>query len=92
MNGLSKITLRQSATATPATTATGLRPGWPEFVAALESRLDAGERAYGDSSFKRPPGELTAEIEEELLDVAGWGFILWSRLHRMRAALEKEQG
>jgi len=28
------------------------------------------------------------EIEEELLDVAGWAFILWTRIRALRDAVE----
>lgn len=50
------------------------------FVASVRSRLEAGKRAYGDDSFRRPPTELIDELTQEALDLAGWAFVLWSRL------------
>ncbi|MEI9940362.1 MAG: hypothetical protein WDO69_24360 [Pseudomonadota bacterium] len=57
------------------------------FVREVRKRLDAGRAAYGDKSFARPPAELVAELQQEALDLAGWGFVLWCRLEAMRAAL-----
>jgi hypothetical protein len=56
---------------------------WPEFVSEIRDRLEQGRRDYGDQSFLRNPGELAEEIRQELADVAGWAFILWSRLRRI---------
>jgi len=58
-----------------------------DFVLAVASRLRAGEREYGDRSFALPAARLADEIVEELEDVAGWAFILWCRLRKLRAAL-----
>lgn len=60
---------------------------WRLFASCVAKRLEVGRREYGDRSFSRDPSELVAELQDEALDLAGWGFILWSRLHRMRAAL-----
>jgi hypothetical protein len=56
------------------------------FAAEARKRLDAGRVAYGDASFSKAPAELVAELQQEALDLAGWGFVLWSRLERMRLA------
>lgn len=64
---------------------------WPIFAEQLLSRLDAGKRTYGDSSFDRPMSRLIVEIQQELEDTANWSFILWARLEQMKqkiAALE----
>ena len=76
-------------------------PGFDEYVSAVRGRLDAGHRQYGNSSFERPISEIFAEIAQELLDVLGWGYILWWRLMQLarsprfralyRAALEAER-
>ncbi len=55
-----------------------------EFAERIRARLDAGKREYGDSSFNRPRGELVDEIQQELLDVVGWSFILYSRLEKLK--------
>jgi hypothetical protein len=59
---------------------------WPDFVEETTRRLQAGQKAYGDASFHRPPDELAREVEEELLDVAAWSFILWTRVRSIREA------
>lgn len=61
---------------------------FPAFVAELRGRLEAGARAYGDRSFDRAPAELLGELEQEALDLAGWGFVLFERIRRARAAAE----
>lgn len=60
---------------------------WRLFASCVARRLDAGRREYGDRSFSRDPRELVAELQDEALDLAGWGFILWCRLQRMGDAL-----
>jgi hypothetical protein len=59
---------------------------WPEFVEMVEARLERGARDYGDASFTRPPIEIVGEVEQELLDVMGWGFVLWTRVSALKGA------
>jgi hypothetical protein len=47
-------------------------------------------QTYGDRSFQMHPAELSGEVEEELLDVTGWAFVLWVRMKSMRSRIEKE--
>lgn len=58
---------------------------FPGFVAAVSQRLEKGRDTYGDKSFDKPIGELLVEIEEELLDVCGWSFVLWLKLQSMKS-------
>lgn len=51
-----------------------------EFFRQIRERLKAGAREYGDASFQRPDAELHREIEEEILDIAGWSYVLWVKL------------
>lgn len=67
--------------------AKALATQWPQFVAMVEARLEQGVRDYGDKSFAKSPAALIGEIKQELLDVCGWGFILWDRLDRAEHAL-----
>ena len=55
-------------------------------------RLEQGAIEYGDKSFHRDPGDLLRELEEEALDFAGWGFILWYRLQRLKKDLAERRG
>lgn len=61
---------------------------WPAFAVAVRERLEAGRKAYGDASFERQPAELIGELQQEALDLAGWGFVLWCRLEAMRLAAQ----
>jgi hypothetical protein len=61
---------------------------FPIFAAAVGKRLEQGARTYGNASFHWDPAELTGEIEQELLDVCAWAFILWCRLRALRPAVE----
>lgn len=60
-----------------------------DFTAALHGRLEAGRATYADRSFERAPAELIAELEQEALDLAGWGFVLWVRLRALRSKAEE---
>jgi len=58
---------------------------WPQFMEAVRLRMEKARQAYGDASFSRPLAELAGEVEEELLDVCGWAFILWCRIAAIRS-------
>jgi hypothetical protein len=64
------------------------RPDRAEFFAALDAKLDQGERSYGEKSFDRPAWELLYELEQEAIDLAGWGYVLWERVRRIRGLAE----
>ncbi len=64
---------------------------WEPFLKEMEARLQAGYERYGDGSFERTlsgPDGLLAMVEEELLDIVGWGYINWTRLRRLRQLVE----
>lgn len=61
----------------------------PAFFRAVTERLEAGARTYGDASFARPLPATVAEIAQELLDLAGWGFVAWVRMAAVQAAAER---
>ena len=56
---------------------------WLQFNETMTRRLSEGHREYGDGSFERSPRDLLSEIEEELLDVVGWGYIMWCRIQEL---------
>ncbi len=58
---------------------------WPEFMEAIRVRLERGASEHGERSFTRAPAELCGEVEQELLDVCGWAFILWCRIAAIRS-------
>ena len=58
------------------------------FVDAVRARLAKGAVAYADRpAASRPLAELVDELQQETLDLAGWGFLLWRRLERLRGAV-----
>lgn len=64
---------------------------WPEFEQVLKGRLQDGYERYGDWSFDRPLESkegLLSMVEEEVLDIIGWSFIVWTRLKALRQAME----
>jgi hypothetical protein len=69
-----------------------VRVEWAAFAAAVGNRLAAGQRTYGDVSLEASPHALAGELEDELLDLAGWGFILWRRLRALRKRLPSRGG
>ena len=59
---------------------------WQLFVARAYKRLKQGALEYGDKSFSKDPLLLLDEIEEELLDVVNWTFILLQRIQKVKKA------
>jgi hypothetical protein len=62
---------------------------FPEFTQAVQRRLDAGRGSYGDRSFERPPAALLDELQQEALDLAGWGYVLFERIERLKTTLNR---
>jgi len=58
-----------------------------DFVADLQDRLNKGATEYENKSFSKDPLTLVQEIQEELLDVANWSFILYKRMRIIEKAL-----
>jgi len=63
-----------------------------EFLLSLSERLSAGAREYGNASFNRPVGQTAEEILSEVLDIAGWAYVLWVQLKTRLEALELAAG
>lgn len=57
---------------------------YSEYLIKLEERLIAGAKAYGNKSFDKDSHKLIGEIQEEILDIAGWSYILWQRLETLK--------
>lgn len=57
----------------------------------VTKRLKRGQEDYGDASFVASPVELLEEIQQELEDISGWGYILWRRLERAKARLQQQE-
>lgn len=66
-----------------------LREPWTEFLGKVESRLRRGAEEYGGTSLRASPPALVSEVEEELLDVVGWSFMLWLRVRAMAKNLKR---
>lgn len=62
------------------------------FITQLHAKLDQGAREHGDKSFDLSSPALVKELQAEALDLAGWGWILWDRLERLRVACEVAEG
>lgn len=58
------------------------------FFDRLHVKLEQGAREHGDKSFDLMSARLVEELQAEALDLAGWGWILWDRLERLREACE----
>jgi hypothetical protein len=61
------------------------------FVDDMLDRMDLGEEEYGDRSFSNDPLILANEIQEELLDVANWAFIMHNRIENLAVAIRKQR-
>jgi len=62
---------------------------YPIFIDKILSRLKIGAQSYGDTSFSYSPSLLGKNIEEEILDICGWSFVLWVRLQQLKKVLDK---
>ncbi len=58
-----------------------------DFASELQARLRKGADEYENKSFSKDPLTLVQEIQEELLDVANWSFILYKRMRIIEKAL-----
>ena len=52
-----------------------------EFLQAVDARLAKGAIEYSDTSPSKPYSVLADEVEQELLDVAGWCCQLWRKVN-----------
>lgn len=59
-----------------------------EFLDAIDKRLIQGEKDYGNQSFTSD--NLGREVLEEILDVAGWMFVIWVQMRMRLERLEVE--
>ena len=60
-----------------------------EYQRRIRLRIKQGAQEYGDTSFLSSPLALIEEIQQEIEDIAGWGFLLWTRLERMKRLASK---
>lgn len=60
-----------------------------EYQRRVRARIKAGAQEYGDTSFLSSPLALIEEIQQEIEDIAGWGYIMWVRLERMKRLASK---
>jgi len=69
------------------------RKHFQSFTEDLYARLDQGHKEYGDASFTRSIPDLINEIDQELMDIVGWAFIMRVRLNYIKQlgdVLDKE--
>lgn len=60
----------------------------PKYFQLMEKRLRGGADQYGDISFSSDPTKLCEELEQEVLDIAGWSFPLWCRIQDLKLRLK----
>jgi hypothetical protein len=58
-----------------------------KFVRLLDDKMKKGYKQYGDKSFERSPGYLVGELQQEVIDISGWGMILFARLEELKNKL-----
>ena len=64
---------------------------FPEYTRLLVKRLRAGADSYGDGSFYQPGEQICAELEQEVLDIAGWGFIAWCKIRELEQKMREAE-
>ena len=66
-----------------------IREEFPKFMDEVRKKVYQGALDYRDKSFDLMPSELIDELQHELYDICGWGWILSMRLSRIDRALQK---
>ena len=59
------------------------------FYTRMVQRLDSGAQQYHTTpAHERPIHDLLAELEEEMVDMAAWAYLAWSRLRGLNVDRE----
>ena len=61
---------------------------FPEFMAEVLRRMNQAKPVYGDSSFGKDPAEVIGEVQQELMDVCAWSYIVWTTIEKTKAKIE----
>ena len=59
-----------------------------EFLDRVAVRLEKGATEYGNANLELPTPGTAKEILEEVLDLAGWAYVLWVQMTRRLERLE----
>ena len=54
------------------------------FLRDLGEKLKRGQDTYGSSSFQKSDNELLTELQEEAVDLAGWGYVLYAKIEGLK--------
>jgi hypothetical protein len=54
------------------------------FCDAMDKKMAKGYETFGDKSYDRDGLSLIKEIQEELVDVAGWAQVRWGQLEELK--------
>lgn len=60
------------------------------FLRELEARLHKGSQEYGNKSFNRSFKDLTDEVLQEYLDIAGWAYVGWAKAKERLEIIEAQ--
>lgn len=61
------------------------------YFAALKEKLRKGAEEHGERSFELSGSRLIEELQAECLDLAGWGWILWDKLQRLKRKVQQAE-
>ena len=65
------------------------KKSFSKFTKELDKKMLKGFKEYGDLSFNLSPDKLIEEMIEEVIDISGWGMILYVRLQELKKEYEK---
>ena len=68
-----------------------MSPWAADFFVHLDAKLAEGAKRYPDS-LTRDPLELLEEWQQEAIDIAGWGYVLWQRMEKLKEDIIARQG
>jgi hypothetical protein len=57
-----------------------------EFVGKMRERIAKGEASYGEDAYLHH--DLPKEIEEEIVDMCVWSFLMWNKLQKLKKKIE----
>ena len=62
---------------------------WDEYSDTVRNKLIKSYAEYGDATIKMPLGRLSAELQDECIDLSGWGMFYWNRIRQIEEKIDE---
>ncbi len=61
---------------------------WTAFTQELFEKMMKGYKEYTDESFQKDYDDILQELQNEALDLAGWGMVLWIKIEEIKKKIK----